>query len=153
MKNLSSNDFMTATDLAAHAPLGAVIRFSDFTPAPPLRFKRKHAEWTRNNSTGRLISIYKGTSPSDTTITLHMGDYGSHGIIVISTRKTFMGTSTLRFAITERPRPGSVGIIKDNGAERELLHLASSHEAAISWLASNPHSNATLAPCPLPSAA
>lgn len=153
MTTPSSADFMTATDLAAHAPLGAVIRFSDFTPAPPLRFKRKHAEWARNNSTGRLLSVRQGATPSDTTITLHMGDYGSHGVIVISTRKTFMGTSALRFSIIERPLPGSVAIIKEYGAERELLHLASSLEAAQSWLASNPHRGAKLQPYPLPSAA
>lgn len=149
MTNLSSAQFMTATELAAQAPLGAVIRFSDFTPAPPIRFKRKHAEWARNNSTGRLISVRAGTTPSNTTITLHMGDYGAGGVIVISTRKTFMGHSALRFAIIAQPAPESVGIISDNAAERELLHLAPTQGAAQEWLASNRHRNTTLQTYPL----
>lgn len=153
MTNPSSAEFLTATELAAQAPLGAVIRFADFTPAPPVRFKRKHAEWARNNSTGRLISVRPGKTESDTTIALHMGDYGAGGVIVISTRKTFMGYSHLRFAIIERPLPGSVGIIRVNGPERELLHLAPSYEAAQTWLASNPHRNAALQPFPLRPAA
>jgi hypothetical protein len=149
MTDHSSAAFMTAAELAAQAPLGALIRFSDFTPEPPNRFKRKHAEWSRNNNTGRLICVRTGKADSETTITLHMGDYGAHGVIVISTRKTFMGHSSLRFAILEHPATGSVGIISDHGSERELLHLASTHDQAQDWLASNPHRTATLQIYPL----
>lgn len=144
MTNPTSMTFMNAAELVAQAPLGAVIRFSDLTPEPPIRFKRKHAEWTRNNSTGRLIAIRSGNAPSDTTFTLHMGDYGAHGVIVISTRKTFMGYSALRFAIVEQPATGSVGIITEHGLQRELVHLASTREDAQRWLATNPHLTATL---------
>jgi hypothetical protein len=149
MTNISSADFITAAELAAQAPLGALIRFSDYTPEPPIRFKRKHAEWSRNNNTGRLIAVRKAKADSETTITLHMGDYGAHGVIVISTRKTFMGYSSLRFAILEHPAAGSVGIISDHGSERELLHLAPTHVQAQEWLASNPHRTATLQIYPL----
>ncbi len=149
MTNLSSVEFMTAAELATQAPLGAVIRFSDFTPEPPIRFKRKHAEWSRNNSTGRLISVRTGKADSETTITLHMGDYGAHGVIVISTRKTFLGLSSLGFAILEHPAAGSVGIITKHGTECELLHLAPSQKQAQDWLASNPHQTASLQTYPL----
>ena len=44
----------SAQDIVDRAPLGAMIRFSDGTPQPPTRFKRKLRAWEDRNGTGRL---------------------------------------------------------------------------------------------------
>lgn len=45
---------MRALEIFTDAPLGAFVRFSDGTPRPPERFKRKLAAWENYNGTGRL---------------------------------------------------------------------------------------------------
>lgn len=37
------------------APLGSLVRFSDGTPRPPERHRKKLAAWEHRNSGGRLI--------------------------------------------------------------------------------------------------
>lgn len=138
MTTPSSAHFMTAMELTQTAKLGSLIRFTDFAPAPPARFKRKHDDWSRNNNSGRLISVRLGNGPSETSFTLHMGDYGADGIVIISARKTFMGYSALRFAIMEPPIPGSIAIVKRTGPETELLHLATTPRDASHWIEMNP---------------
>ena len=47
--------FLTATQLHALAPFGALIRFTDGTPKPPARFTKKLAAWERTNGLGRFV--------------------------------------------------------------------------------------------------
>lgn len=46
---------MSAQRIYDLAPLGAVIRYSDGTPRPPERFRKKVAAWENNNKCGRLV--------------------------------------------------------------------------------------------------
>ena len=46
---------MSAQHIYMSAPLGSIIRYSDGTPKPPARFKRKFAAWENNNGGGRLV--------------------------------------------------------------------------------------------------
>lgn len=140
---------MSAQQIFATAPLGALIRYGDGTPRPPARFSKKLAAWQRNNGVGRLVRKNperNGGSGSTfpASITLHEGDLSSAGVILVVMHRTWSVTSDLQFAIAELPRPGMVQIIQAFRDSVELLHLAEDREAADLWLAKNPHSGARL---------
>ena len=139
---------MSAHIVYDSAPLGSVIRYFDSTQKPPSRFKKKLAAWKSRNSVGRLIRKEppreRPTYSSPACFTLHEGDFGQAGIIVLSVLRTYSVESDLRFEIVERPVIGMVRILQDLGDSPELLHLASDREAAERWLASNRYSRAYL---------
>ena len=121
---------MSAQHIYVSAPLGSIVRYSDGTPRPPARFKRKLAAWENNNSGGRLV---KKTPSRDMPscfllagITLHQGDFGSAGVVVLRVFKTFSVGSPLTFTVVERPRPGAVRILDRAGEvhreEQRALH-------------------------------
>lgn len=130
------------------APLGSVIRYFDSTPKPPDRFNRKLAAWKARNGTGRLVKTEppreRPTYSSPACFTLHEGDFGEGGVIVVSVRRTWSVESDLRFEIVERPSIGMVRVLQDFGDSPELLHLAPNREAAEGWLANNQYSRAYL---------
>lgn len=143
--------FFTAQYIYDHAPLGAVIRYTDGTPKPPARFKRKHADWECRNNQGRLTKKAPesriGSSALTASLCLHTGDYGSDHVVVLKTYQSFSVESALRFQIVQRPRPGSVRVLSEAGGIVELLHLADSEVAAQAWLARNPHANCRFEVC------
>jgi len=125
-----------------------VIRYFDGAPKPPARFTRKVADWERRNGTGRLVKKEppreRPTYSSPACFTLHEGDFGQGGIIVVSVRRTWSVESDLRFELVERPTIGMVRVLQDLGDSPELLHLARDRQAAERWLASNQYSRAYL---------
>ncbi|MGX5805646.1 hypothetical protein ACWGS9_31145 [Bradyrhizobium sp. Arg314] len=131
------------------ASLGSVIRYYDDTPKPPARFTKKLVAWESRNGVGRLVKMEpprsRATYSSPACFTLHEGDFGQAGTIVVSVRRTYSVESQLRFEIVERPAIGMVRVLQDLGGSPELLHLARDREAAERWLASNPYSQAYLA--------
>ena len=139
---------MSAHIVYDSAPLGSVIRYSDGTPKPPTRFRTKLSAWESRNGTGRLIRKEppreRPTYSSPACFTLHEGDFGQGGIIVVSVRRTWSVVSDLRFEIVERPEIGMVRVLQELGDSPELLHLARDREAAKRWLASNPYGRAYL---------
>nr|WP_295468871.1 hypothetical protein [Mesorhizobium sp.] len=130
------------------APLGSMIRYSDCTPKPPARFRKKLSAWQSRNGSGRLVKKEpprsRATYSSPACFTLHEGDFGQGGIIVVSVRRTWSVESDLRFEIVERPSIGMVRVLQDLGDSPELLHLAKDREAAERWRASNRYSRAYL---------
>jgi len=130
------------------ASLGSVIRYFDGTSKPPARFRRKVADWESRNGVGRLVKKEppreRPTYSSPACFTLHEGDFGQGGIIVVSVRRTWSVVSDLRFEIVERPEIGMVRVLQEVGDSPELLHLARDREAAERWLASNQYSRAYL---------
>jgi hypothetical protein len=64
---------MKATELLALEPLGELVRFSDGTPRPPARFKKKLASWLSSNSEGYFSELRGGDSPYF-TLTRHPTD-------------------------------------------------------------------------------
>ncbi|OQM73402.1 hypothetical protein [Manganibacter manganicus] len=131
-----------------YASLGSVIRYFDSTPKPPERFRKKLAAWKSRNGVGRLVKKEppreRPTYSSPACFTLHEGDFGQDGIVVISVRRTYSVESDLHFEIAERPAIGSVRVLQSLGDSPELLHLAANKEAAERWLASNRYSRAYL---------
>lgn len=143
---MTSNEYLTGHQIIEHAPLGALISYSDGTPRPPDRFKNKLSAWKRNNGSGRLVEK-NDTSSEQSRFILHGGDYGANGVVVLTIRHSFMTSTDLRFEIT-LPPPGSVRVLAPRTGGHELLHLAENREAAEQWLAENPYSDAFLDPVP-----
>lgn len=129
-------------------PLGSIVRYSDGTPRPPERHRKKLAAWETRNSGGRLIrrqaAATVGNHGLPASITLHKGDYGQGGVIMLRVHQTFSVNSDLTFTVTERPAIGSVQVLDRPGDQAELVHLAETREAAEAWLKSHGYPNAVL---------
>jgi len=129
------------------ASLGATVSYSDGTPRPPERFRKKLAAWENRNSGGRLIrkvpARTAGSAVLAASITLHGGDYGGHGV-VLTVHRSFSADSDLKFVVTQCPAVGSVRILSRAGEDGELLHLADDRAAAEAWLTSHRYPGAIL---------
>ena len=138
---------MSAT-LAFHAPIGSIIAWSDGTPRPPKRHRKKLSAWQTSNSQGRLISKRGGRAIGNLsmspTFTLHEGDYGAGAVIAIRVHRTFSLESALSFTIVERPAIGSVRVFDRAGEGAELVHLATHRAAAEEWLSRHGYPRAVL---------
>ena len=130
------------------APLGSTISWSDGTPRPPERHSKKLAVWKTRNSSGRLIrkedSRTLGNYTAPTSFTLHEGDIGNRGTIVVTILRTFGVDSTLNFTVIERPPIGSIRVFDRPSPSQELIHLAADREAAEAWLKLHRHPLAVL---------
>ncbi|KAB2684343.1 hypothetical protein [Brucella tritici] len=129
---------MSAEMIYDLVPLGSTLRYSDGTPRPPERHRKKLAAWENRNSGGRLVRKQAESRIGNTTIpasiTLHEGDYGSQGTIVLRVHRTFSVNSELKFAVVGRPAIGSVLVLDRAGDDAELVHLAADRADAEEWL-------------------
>ncbi|MBD0416780.1 hypothetical protein [Oryzicola mucosus] len=129
-------------------PLGSTLTYSDGSARPPDRFAKKLVAWETRNSCGRLIRKQAEARVGNTTIpasiTLHEGDYGSQGTIVLRVHRTFSVNSELRFAVKEPPAIGSVLVLNRAGDDAELVHLAGDRAAAEEWLTRHGYPHAVL---------
>lgn len=139
---------MSASIIFETARLGALIAYSDNQPQPPARFARKLAAWKQRNGVGRLMRKQPGrerpTYTSPLCFTLHEGEFGERGIILVTVNRTFNIGSDLAFRVIEQPRPGQVRIVQEVGDDTELLHLAEDRQAAELWLAKAGYSRARI---------
>lgn len=139
---------MSAHSIFEHAPLGAIVAWSDGNPRPPERHRRKLDAWKTNNSQGRLIRKQGvrdiGTLDPYASFTLHEADYGAGGLIAIRVHRTFSLGTTLRFTIVERPPVGSVRVFERAVADAQLVHLAPHRAAAEQWLSEHGYPKAVL---------
>lgn len=139
---------MSASLIFDIASLGSLIAYSDGQPKPPARFTKKLAAWERRNGVGRLVRKDPGrerpTYTSPPCFTLHEGNFGESGVILVTVMRTYGIDSDLTFRVLERPRPGQVRIVQEVGDNVELLHLADNREAAELWLARAGYSRARL---------
>ncbi|MBF5089065.1 hypothetical protein F1640_03250 [Novosphingobium sp. NBM11] len=135
----------TAQSIFDVAPLGAIIRYSDGTPRPPDRFKRKVQAWETRNGKGQLTQrspAGTGQYPHPATFTLHEGDYGSGETIVLSVNKIFSVSDARTFEIVRIPPPGAALVLQEWEGHRELLHVAAGEAAATAWLGRHGYSRA-----------
>ncbi len=139
---------MSALSIFEEAPIGATVAWSDGTPRPPERHRKKLSAWKSNNSQGRLIRKQGargiGSVAFAAEFTLHEADYGGGGVVAIRVHRTFSVGSALRFTIIERPSLGSVRIFDRAGDNAELVHLAPHRAAAEEWLTRHGYPNAVL---------
>lgn len=139
---------MSAHTIFEHAPIGAIVAWSDATPRPPERHHRKLDAWTTNNSQGRLIrkqgALGAGLIAPHASFTLHEADYGAGGVIAIRVHRTFSLDSKLHFTIVERPAIGSVRVFAGSGDHAELVYLATHEADAKEWLSRHGYPRAVL---------
>ncbi|MQB46091.1 hypothetical protein [Rhizobium sp. ICMP 5592] len=130
------------------APIGSIVAWSDGTPRPPERHRRKLAAWENRNSKGRLIHKQGkrgiGNVCLSPEFTLHEGDFGANGVITIRIHRTFSLDSSLTFKVIERPRLGHIRVFDRAGDNAELVHLAANRQAAEEWLTRHGYPNAVL---------
>lgn len=137
-----------SASLISDAPIGSIVSWSDGAPRPPERHRKKLSSWKGNNSSGRLIrkegERVTGQFTMPASFTLHEGDHGANGIIVIRVHRTFSVNSSLRFLVLQRPAIGSIRIFDRPGDDAELVHLANNRRAAEEWLSRHGYPRAVL---------
>ncbi|MEH7870367.1 hypothetical protein V7795_25010 [Rhizobium laguerreae] len=130
------------------APIGSIVAWSDGTPRPPERHRKKLAAWEDRNSKGRLIRKQGkrgiGNVNLSPDFTLHEGDFGANGVITIRIHRTFSLDSRLTFKVIERPQLGHIRVFDRAGDNAELAHLAANRQAAEEWLARHGYPDAML---------
>ncbi|MCJ9735082.1 hypothetical protein [Bradyrhizobium sp. PRIMUS42] len=137
---------MSAHTIFDNAPIGSIVAWSDGTPQPPARFRKKLAAWQTSNSKGRLIRKQGGRGTGSVSLsacfTLHEADYDASGVVAIRVHRTFSLESKLRFTIVERPALGSVRVLDRAGGE--LVYLAADEADAKEWLTRHGYPGAVL---------
>ncbi|MCP4560153.1 MAG: hypothetical protein GY873_09030 [Bosea sp.] len=129
---------MSAHTIFDNAPIGSIVAWSDGTPRPPNRHRKKLSAWQSNNSRGRLIQKQSTRSVGNVTLSAsfsqHEADFGAGGVIAIRIHRSFSLESRLQFTILDRPAIGSMRVFSHAGPEAELVHLAAHRVAAEEWL-------------------
>jgi hypothetical protein len=139
---------MTAQRIFDLAPIGSIVAWSDGTPRPPERHKKKLDAWRANNARGRLIAKQEerrlGAVAIPAGFTLHETDLASGGVIVMKVFRTFSVASSLLFEVVEHPPTGFIRIFDRPGDGRELVHLAPDRREAEAWLPRHGYPHAVL---------
>lgn len=139
---------MSAHMIFDNAPIGSIVAWSDGTPQPPARFRKKLAAWQTSNSRGRLVRKQGGRGIGNVSLstffTLHEADYGAGGVVAIRVHRTFSLESKLHFAVVERPPIGSVRVFDRAGDAGELVYLATNEVDAKEWLTRHGYPGAVL---------
>lgn len=139
---------MSASLIFDIAPLGSIVAWSDGSPRPPERHRKKLLAWKTRNSQGRLVRKQnertRGTYVAQPDFTIHEGDFGSSGTIVLRVFRSFGLDSDLTFKVLQRPPIASVRIFDGPGENASLVHLAETREAAEAWLRTHGYPHAVL---------
>lgn len=137
-----------SANIAFLAPIGSILSWSDGTPRPPERHRKKLSAWKTSNSSGRLIRKQderaSGNIMIPATVTLHEADFGGSGVIAVRVYRTFSLDSGLTFTIAERPANGSYRVFDRTGDDAELVHLAKNRQAAEEWLSRHGYPRAVM---------
>ena len=139
---------MTPSQIFEHAPIGAIIDWSDGTRRPPDRFKNKLSAWEGRNNQGRLVrketARTLGNYTSPPSFTVHESDIGTRDVVVVRVLRAFSIDSDLTFTILQWPTLGSVRIFDKSGEHAELIHLAADRKEAEAWLRTHHYPQAVL---------
>jgi len=140
---------MSASLVYELVPIGSMLSWSDGTPQPPAHHRKKLGVWKTNNGSGRLIRKEAprstGTCRSPACFTIHEGDYGSAGTIVLRVHRSFdVESCRLAFAVVELPAIGSVRVFDRAGDGAVLVHVAADCAAAEEWLSRHGYPQAVL---------
>lgn len=129
-------------------PLGSIVTYSDGSPRPPERHRKKLPAWENRNSGGRLIrkqaEARVGNRVLPASITLHKGDYGSQATIILCVHQSFSVESDLKFAVKEQPAIGFFLVLDRPGDDAEPVYVASHRADAEGWLSRHGYPNAML---------
>lgn len=118
--------------LLKEMPLGAVVSFSDGTPRPPERHKRKLRDWERNNGTGELVEVLaKRTDKEWDADTFTLQTYTSDVLTV--NRPVNVPTSPLEYEIVKRAEPGTILAYRASEGRITVTHIWPTQQAALAW--------------------
>jgi len=123
------------------APLGSPIKYGNGEPRPPERFTRKLRAWEHEIGTGRLVERTPASANLPAMFTLHLGDFGSEGVIIMVVRRLFSTASRNPFEIVETPKPGMVRVLTGTGHREELRFLAPDMAGAERWMEAHHYSD------------
>lgn len=139
---------MSASLIFDIAPIGSIVSWSDGAPRPPERHRKKLSAWKGSNSSGRLIrkqgERIMGSVTLPASFTLHEGDHGANGVIVLRVHRSFSVNTNLSFTVIQRPAIGMVRIFDRAGEDAELVHLAASRQAGEEWLSRHGYPSAVM---------
>lgn len=123
---------ITPAQIIADAPLGALIAFSDGSGRPPERFRKKIRAWENVNGLGTLAEV----QPAHGTFTLHMGDMGAAGVIVMRVYRTYDLNSRLTFRV-ERPAVEGTVLCANVWRGQRKIDKVTDAAGGEAWLANN----------------
>lgn len=139
---------MSASLIFDIAPTGSIVSWSNGAPRPPERHVKKLSAWKGSNSSGCLVrkqgQRIMGGVTLPASFTLHEGDHGANGVIVIRVHRSFSINTNLRFTVVQRPAIGSVRIFDSPGDDAELVYLAASRQAVEEWLSRHGYPRAVM---------
>lgn len=127
---------LTAVELVQVAQLGDLIRFSDGAPRPPERFNKKLSAWKNRNDVGTLTKI--DTDGSHPSFTLHMGDLGAGGVILMRVYRTYGLDSDLTFTIERKAQPGSYICCRQFRGTADVQEITPDRDKVDAWRSRNP---------------
>ena len=119
-------------DIFAKARLGDIVSYSDGTPQPPARHKKKLAHWKHNNRSGRLIRK-EPWSESGLYFALEDLSVTMPGIARFTTVVAL--APPYRFEIIEPVREGSWRVIQSSPKYHELEAVTATREEAEAYKA------------------
>jgi len=119
---------MSAITILDHAPIGAVIEWSNGLPRPPEHHVDALFDWRRDNSRGILIHKH-GDSASG-----HYSRLPHFTVRDGNTNQVFLVDSPYYFRVISRPKVGSVRIFGDGHPNPVLFHLVENRADANAWL-------------------
>jgi len=129
---------MSALFIFDHAPIGAIVSWTDGRPRPPEHLIRACAEWKRNNTTGRLVRkrshFVMGQSGVPANIKVTTDGIDDFGDVIGPDFRTFPVDADLSFTIVERPPAGAYRVLDGAREDAELVHLAASRARAEEWV-------------------
>lgn len=135
---------LSAQAIFATAPLGAIVHFANGEPRPPAHHKRKLRAWEDRNGRGRLTRRSPGGERYPADFTLHLGNWGEAGAIVLSVSRSFQVTSESIFQIEQVPSAGQALVVTEFAGRIELQHVANDRASAEAWLTEHRYHNARI---------
>lgn len=124
---------MNGRELFALAPFGAVVAFSDGTPRPPDRFKKKLATWKSNNASGTFVGRTHGKGKGAWDVDHFTLRTLESSVLIVN--MSFNVGNADRFTVTPAA-PGTLVAFSKFAAERgdqECPHVWPSVGVAMHW--------------------
>jgi hypothetical protein len=139
---------MSVMNIFERAQIGALVRYRDFVPQPPVNDAEALAAWKQRNGVGWLV---RRSPPrpdmiwsSSGLITIQLGGFPMDLAAAIASRRDFQLDSDLSFQLIEQPCVGKVRILQEYGENSFLIYLADDRQDAERWLEESRHINVRL---------
>lgn len=119
---------MKARELMALAPLGAKVAYSDGTPEPPARHKKKLQAWKGSNGSGYFTKLNPGSERAYDRPHFTLMQPGR----VLTVMRIFGEDSASEFEVTP-PAPGTILAYSEFEGKTEVRHVWPTLTEAQAW--------------------